>query len=127
MPLVEDIIHSRFSIQAYDNAQVTINDKTHVDSLVLSSDQLITPWPVHDIRQLNPEQLQCIFELNPEVVLLGTGERQQFPDVEILGLFAEQRIGLEVMNTGALCRTFNILVAENRQVVAAIIQSRAED
>lgn len=127
MPLVEDIISSRYSIQAYDSTQVTINEKVYRNSLVLSSDQLISPWLVDDIGQLNPQHLDCIIELQPDVVLLGTGSKQQFPDPQILGHFAEQRIGLEVMNTGALCRTFNILVAENRQVVAAIIQPRESD
>jgi uncharacterized protein len=53
--------------------------------------------------------------------LLGTGPRQQFPEAKIFGLFGEQGIGLEVMDNGALCRTFNILVAEDRAVTAAII------
>jgi len=64
-----------------------------------------------------------VFELKPDLVLLGTGDKQIFPDIEILGYFAQQGVGVEVMNTGALCRTFNILVAEDRHVVAAIIQS----
>ena len=61
--------------------------------------------------------------MKPRVVLLGTGEQQIFPDAKIFGLFGERGIGLEVMNNGALCRTFNILVAEDREVVAAIIQN----
>jgi uncharacterized protein len=63
-----------------------------------------------------------VFSLEPDVVLLGTGERQIFPGIEILSVFAEKGLGVEVMNTGALCRTFNILVAEDRNVAAAIIK-----
>ena len=54
-------------------------------------------------------------------MLLGTGEQQLFPEAQIYALFGQQGIGLEVMDNGALCRTFNILVAEDRAVTAAII------
>lgn len=123
MPLVEDIVTGRFSIQAYELGQITINEKIYAESLVLSAEQIISPWPVNSLAQLQHEHLQCIFELQPEVVLLGTGEKQIFPDISIMGQFAQKGAGLEVMDTGALCRTFNILVAEDRRVVAAVIQS----
>ena len=58
---------------------------------------------------------------DPAVVLLGTGEKQRFPEARLYGLFGQRGIGLEVMDNGALCRTFNILVAEDRAVTAAII------
>lgn len=59
--------------------------------------------------------------LAPEVVLLGTGARQQFPDPVLLGILHAQRIGVEVMDTAAACRTFNVLVTEGRPVAAALI------
>ena len=64
-----------------------------------------------------------MLELNPDVVLLGTGDNQIFPEARVFGLFGQKGIGLEVMNNAALCRTFNILVAEDREVVTAIIIS----
>jgi uncharacterized protein len=76
---------------------------------------------VKSLDQLDAQNLAPIFESQPAVVLLGTGPRQQFPDARIFGLFGERGIGLEVMDNGALCRTFNILVAEDRAVTAAII------
>lgn len=123
MPLAEEIITGRNSIQAYQPGQITINERIYTESLILSARQILTPWPVTQVDALNTQHLQSVVALNPEVVLLGTGERQQFPDMEIIGFFAQQGLGVEVMNNGALCRTFNILVAEDRQVVAAIIQS----
>lgn len=123
MPLAEQIISTRYSIQAYDVGQITINEQPYSESLILSADQLISPWPVRDVKDLQPEYLQVIVEMNPEVILLGTGEKQHFPDMEIIGFFARLGLGVEVMNNGAVCRTFNILAAEDRQVVAAIIQS----
>lgn len=123
MPLIEDAISSRYSIQAYDIGQITVNEKVYYESLVLSAELIISPWPVTSLSQLQAQHLQFIITLQPDVLLLGTGEKQIFPDFSILGQFAEQGIGVEVMNTGALCRTFNILVAEDRNVVAAVIQS----
>ena len=123
MPLAEDIITSAYSFQAYDSRQVTINGKVYQDSLVLTRDRIIHPWPVTDVNALEPAHLDELFAAAPDVILLGTGDRQIFPDISIIGLFATRGIGLEVMDTGALCRTFNILVAEGRHVAAAIIQS----
>ena len=121
MALAQDIITNRYSIQAYECDQITINDRVYSSSLVLAPDNLIDPWPVNSVSQIEPEHLECIFELKPDVILLGTGEKQIFPDIHILGHFAKRGFGVEVMNTGALCRTYNILVAEDRQVVAAFI------
>ncbi|MBC8509387.1 MAG: Mth938-like domain-containing protein [Chloroflexi bacterium] len=124
MPLAEAQITSRYSIQGYDPGQIVINEQIHRESLVLSADQLISPWPVHAVDELHPDNLACIYALKPDVILLGTGEKQVFPSIDILGYFARQGVGVEVMNTGALCRTFNILIAEDRQVVAAVIQPK---
>ena len=121
MPLAEDIITSRYSIQGYDTDQITVNERTYTQSLILSPNQMITPWPVDSVTALKTQHLHAIFEMHPDVILLGTGEKQIFPDINILGYFASRGFGVEVMNTGALCRTFNILVAEDRHVVAAII------
>ena len=122
MALIEDKISNRNSIQAYESDHITINGKEYRGNLILSINKIISPWNVSSIDQIEANDLNDIFNLNPEVVLLGTGEKQIFPNVEIFGFFAQQNVGLEVMNTGALCRTFNILAAEDRNVVAAILQ-----
>jgi len=121
MPLAEDIITSRHRITAYDVDTISVNDDIYRQSLVMTADSILCPWPVSSLQHLDPENLAPIFESKPTVVLLGTGERQMFPDAKIFALFGEQGIGLEVMDNGALCRTFNILVAEDRDVTAAII------
>ena len=126
MPLAEDIITARYSIQAYESGRITINEKHYQESLILSPQQMIAPWSVGSIDELQPDLLADIFALKPDVVLLGTGDTQVFPDISILGAFAQHGLGVEVMNTGALCRTFNILVAEDRNVVAAIILAPIE-
>ncbi len=121
MPLAEDIVTSRYRITAYGTATITVNGQVYRQSLLLSADRLTSPWPVKSVGQLDPDSLQPILDQQPAVVLLGTGERQRFPDARIFAYFGERGIGLEVMDNGALCRTFNILVAEDRAVVAAVI------
>ena len=121
MPLAEDIITSQHRLTSYSEDSVSINDAVYRQSLVLTSDALLCPWPVKTLEQLCAELLAPIFDSKPAVVLLGTGPKQQFPEARIFGLFGEQGIGLEVMDNGALCRTFNILVAEDRAVTAAIL------
>ncbi|MCP4487373.1 MAG: hypothetical protein GY820_08655 [Gammaproteobacteria bacterium] len=121
MPLTEDIITSRYQIGGYQDNAIIINDIHYHTSLVVSAEVLHTPWAVNSIESLDKNNLQVVFDLNPEVVLLGTGARQQFPAASVLALFGQQGIGVEAMNNGALCRSFNILVAEGRAVVAGIL------
>jgi len=121
MPLSEEIVTSRHRITAYDTDTVSINDVVYRQSLVLTANDILNPWPVTSLDHLNPENLAPILDSNPAVVLLGTGERQRFPTAQIFALFGQRGIGLEVMDNGALCRTFNILVAEDRAVTAAIM------
>ena len=121
MPLAEDIVTSRHRITSYSNDTVSINEAVYHQSLVLTANSMHSPWPVVSLQQLDAESLLPIFDSRPTVVLLGTGPKQCFPEPKIFGLFGERGIGLEVMDNGALCRTFNILVAEDRDVTAAII------
>ena len=122
MPLAESKITSRYSISAYSPDGIIINNQNYRQSLVLSPEAISCPWSVNSIDELDEINTQIIIDMNPDVVLLGTGEQQRFPEARIYALFGQAGIGLEVMNNGALCRTFNILVAEDRAVVAAIIQ-----
>lgn len=121
MPLAEDIVTSRHRLTEYSTGSVTVNESEYHQSLVLTASAIHCPWPVSDLTHLTPENLAPIFDSRPTVVLLGTGDQQQFPEPKIFALFGQQGIGLEVMDNGALCRTFNILVAEDRDVTAAII------
>ena len=123
MPLAEDKITSRYSISAYNPGEIIVNQTAYRESLILSPQTIHCPWPVLSVDELNESNLQLVLDMNPHVVLLGTGEKQIFPDSRIVALFCQRGIGLEVMDNGALCRTFNILVAEDREVVAAIIQN----
>ena len=107
-------------VRAYSRAELRIGEERVHSSCIVAADRLITDWPPARFEALLPEHLQAIFELKPEVVLLGTGERQRFPPPAVRAQFAARGVGLEVMDLGAACRTYNILVQEERQAVAAL-------
>ena len=100
---------------------ITVTETLYRDSLVLSADDLLADWPVHSMADLDEERIRPVIEMNPEVVILGTGREQAFPPPRLAMKFYEKGIGLEAMTTEAACRTFNVLVSENRKVVAALI------
>jgi uncharacterized protein len=81
----------------------------------------VPEWDVKSIEDISEENLQVIFNLQPEVILLGTGETQVFLPPAIQVHFFRRNFGFEVMTTDAACRTFNVLVAEGRHVVAALM------
>jgi uncharacterized protein len=82
---------------------------------------LTRDWPPHSVEELALEHLAPIFAFAPEVVVLSTGATQKFPRAALRAEFATRRIGLEVMEVGAACRTYNVLVGEERKVIGAIL------
>jgi uncharacterized protein len=86
MPLAEDIVTSRHRFSSYDPESVTINEDVYRHSLVLTASDIHHPWPVTSIADLGTDNLAIIFETNPAVVLLGTGEQQRFPDARTFAL-----------------------------------------
>jgi len=79
------------------------------------------PWMPRSVDELTAEHFAPLFEQRPEVVVLSTGPRQVFPRAALRAEFATRKIGLEVMEIGAACRTYNVLVSEERQALAAIL------
>jgi uncharacterized protein len=108
-------------IQAYREGCITINGQDIHQSLIVAPDRLIADWVPQNFLQLQEDHFQIIEQLQPEIVLLGTGARQQFPHPRLTSRLLQRRIGVEVMGTAAACRTYNIIVAEGRQVVAALL------
>jgi uncharacterized protein len=110
-----------YLIRACGPGQVLIGDRTHTSSVIVTATTLIAPWRPTSVQDLSPPDLEPLLELAPEVVLLGTGARQQFPHAELLRILYQRRVGIEVMDTSAACRTYNVLVTEGRSVAAALI------
>jgi len=90
-------------------------------SFIISPRQLLREWAPQRFEDLLEEHLLSLLPLEPEVVLLGTGEKIRFPRSAWLAVFHQRGIGVEVMDLGAVCRTYNILMAEGRNVVAGIL------
>ena len=107
-------------ITAYAPGWVRIGD-TRIESPCV-----VTPQAIHedilprDLASVDASHFERLLELSPEIVILGTGERQQFIDSSFAQILAQQRVGFEIMDTGAACRSFNILAAEDRAVIGAL-------
>ncbi|MGE5093574.1 MAG: Mth938-like domain-containing protein [Betaproteobacteria bacterium] len=111
----------RNAFTGYGEGYVAVNGARHQESLVVGADRLITDWPVRSVQDLHADHLAAIVELRPEIVLLGTGARLDFPSPALLAPLYKAGIGVEVMDTPAACRTYNILLGEGRNVIAALI------
>lgn len=108
-------------ITAYAPGELRVGGQVLTGSALVSAGQIIPGWGVASIRDLSVERLAPAFELEPEILVLGTGERLVFPERALHAALLGRGIGIEVMDTGAACRTYNILVADERRVVAALI------
>jgi uncharacterized protein len=108
-------------IRAYRAGEVRINEAAHRGAVIVSATTVSAEPDVHDLDQLLALPPTRILALEPELVLLGTGQRQIFPPAAYAAHFLRMSVGFEVMDTGAACRTFNVLVAEQRRVVALLL------
>jgi uncharacterized protein len=121
MKFSEDKPDEGYYITAYDQTQVVINGRSLRSSFVLAPDEVIEHWSVSAVDELSASHFDSVLGLRPEIVLLGTGTVLRFPDIGLYAQIINQGIGVEVMDTGAACRTYNILLSEGRRVVAGLI------
>jgi uncharacterized protein len=108
------------TITGYGEGYVMVNGERRNSSLVILPDR-IEQWSAKGFDQLSTEDFAFLKDLKAEIVLLGTGARQRFPHPRLTAALAQAGIGLEVMDLQAACRTYNILVAEERKVAAALL------
>jgi uncharacterized protein len=99
---------------------VRVGADEHRDSLVIAPDTIVKPWAA-TFEALDEGAFERVKALSPEIVLLGTGARQRFPHPRLYRMLTAERIGVEVMDSGAAARTYNIIAAEGRRVAAALI------
>jgi len=107
-------------IRRYGADFIVIGENEIRESCIVSANSF-SPWTPRSVDELTAEHFLPLFALKPEVVVLSTGARQSFPRAFLRAEFATRKIGLEVMEIGAACRTYNVLVGEDRQVLAAIL------
>lgn len=126
MKLSQEAVTDYNQIHSYDSDQVVIRPQhqTRLEPLksnfILTREQLISDWPVSNIESLTAEQLAQLKQLGPEVILFATGSGL-CPELQKLAqTFMQDHIGVEFMELGAACRTFNLLVSEQRKVLLAV-------
>lgn len=105
----------------YKNGAVQVGEQWYQGTVIVTPDVIDTQWPVLSLADLTEAHFEYLLSFRPEVVLLGTGERFQLVHPKLTLPLTGIGIGVETMDTGAVCRTFNILSGEGRRVVAAIV------
>jgi uncharacterized protein len=100
---------------------VRVDADEHRASFLLAPDAIVAPWAEGGFDDLRAEDFEAVAALQPEIVLLGTGGRQRFPHPRVYAALSAARVGVEVMDTAAAARTYNIIAAEGRRVVAALL------
>lgn len=121
MKIEREQAQGRNLFTGYGEGYVEVNRARHTTSLVVTGERLVTDWPLARVDDLAADHLAAIVELAPEIVLLGTGRTFTFPDPARLAPLYKAGIGVEVMDTAAACRTYNILLGEGRNVLAALV------
>ena len=107
-------------IRAWEPGRVRIAERWVAGHVIVSAEAIIEGWTTVAPTALTIDDLAPALALAPTIVLLGTGTDRFLPDVELMAALAERRVGLEIMSTPAACRTFNVLLQEQRRVVAAL-------
>lgn len=108
-------------ISGWEPGEIRVGERHFRESIVLKPGTAPRPWAAPEPAALTLDDLAPALDLQPEILILGTGDRLVFPDGQIHARILALGIGFEVMDSGAACRTYNILVAEDRPVVAALI------
>jgi len=110
-----------YTFTGYGSGYVMVNKQRIEKSVVVLPDRIISDWAATTFEALAPEHFAALANLGREIILLGTGTQLRFPRPEIMHPILQSRIGLEVMDIQAACRTYNILLAEGRSVAAALL------
>jgi uncharacterized protein len=121
MRFAESDDSSGFLVQAYGPEGVHIGTRLYTTGLILAPRRIVEDWGPARLELMDNGHLQLLIDLHPEVIVLGTGRSQVFPAPAVYAGVLSRGIGFEVMDTGAACRTYNILMSEGRQVVAALL------
>ena len=116
----------RYVLRSVDGQSALVNDRRLTASFAVSSEALIEDWPVTDVGSLTPEQLQPLLALSPDVIVIGSGDRQAFAPPATQAACLQAGVGFEVMANAAAARTFVVLAGEGRRVVAGFVLARAD-
>jgi uncharacterized protein len=121
MRFTEDASSGINVIRGYAPGEIRINEQSIRDGVIVSATDLLVDPSLRSVADLSVAHHARLLSLDPEIILIGSGMRQRFPEPEFGARFLSARIGFEVMDTGAACRTYNVLVSERRRVAALLI------
>ena len=110
-------------IRSWEPGRVRVADRWVTGNVLVGNDAIIESWTANSADHLTIADLEPALALAPTIIVLGTGVERLLPDVELMAAVAARAVGLEIMNTPAACRTFNVLLQEQRRVVAALFNS----
>jgi uncharacterized protein len=108
-------------IRSYSPGEISLRDTVFTSHVIISQEQIISDWNPPAVDQLSIADFAPALELKPDIILFGTGLQQRFPDISLLTEIMRSGVAIEVMDTTAACRTFNVLIGEYRPVVAALL------
>jgi len=120
MQFIKDSSKNAYLITGIDTGAIRVDEDVVTTSVVLSASTM-ERWPVNDVSEITDEHWEAVLNTQPQVILLGTGSKLVFPEPHQLKAAYDRQIGVEVMDTEAACRTYNLLVHESRKVTAALI------
>jgi uncharacterized protein len=109
------------TVSAIGQSSIDINGVPYAASVVVAPEGPVQQWLVTAVEELTEAHFEQLSHSQPELVVLGTGAKQQFVHPRLTAVLAAKRIGLETMDTPAACRTYNVLMAEGRKVIGAFI------
>ena len=121
MKFAQDTANEHYRIQSVEPGRVRVAGRHYTSSLLVLPDRVVPDWGPDSVDDLDRRVLADLLEHRPEILILGTGGRQVFPDPRLFVALMEIGVGYEVMATDAACRTYNILLSEGRRVLAALI------
>ena len=127
MKLQADRIEGRNAISRHGAGGVVVNGAEHRESVIVPWTGEVRPWHVGSFEALTAAHFEALAALGPELVIFGSGPRIRFVRPVLLKALIERRIGVETMDSAAACRTYNVLLAEGRSVVAALLFEAARD
>ncbi len=107
-------------VRRYGGGQILIGEELISRPCIVSPQRLLLDWEVDGFAELSEAQLKPLFTFGAEIVLIGAGETQPYPNARLRALLRDRGVALEYMSLGAACRTYNILASEQRVVVAAL-------
>ena len=109
------------AVQAYSDNEIKINSIIYTQSLIVSKQEIINEVETRSIQTLDETYLDLLLKYKPEVIIIGHQEAGTLPSIDVLTRLSQLGIGMECMSIGAACRTYNVLLSEERSVVAGII------